>query len=70
MPKRPLIRVEGGEYFAVHILPCGFLNHAQTMCGETDINGVEYKPTNKKVTCHMCQSEFNALKDGIKLVKI
>lgn len=69
MGKRELTRVEGGEYFSVHILPHGFLSHANTLCGETDVVGVKYKPTNKAVTCHMCQSEFDALKDGLKIVK-
>ncbi len=41
-----------------------------TYCGELEINGEVYRPTNEDLTCAICQHTFDVLKHGITIAKI
>lgn len=70
MAKKKLTRIHERTEDIVHILPNGSHDPCTTLCGYVDVMEHEYTPTNKKVTCHVCQSEFDALKNGLVLVNI
>jgi len=69
MAKRELIRIHSSGDDLIHIQPNGSHDPADTLCYDVDTNDT-YTETNKTVTCSACKVEFNALKDGLKLVKI
>lgn len=66
--KLGLTKVHSSIDNQVHIEPNGSHDPASTLCYEVDIMETTYTPTDKKVTCMMCQNEFDTLKNGLKLI--
>ena len=66
--KRNVIRVKGADG-EVCIQPNGSHDPASTFCLHIESNG-PWLPTNEEVTCNGCIQNYNALKDGIKLVGV
>lgn len=68
--KRQIIRIKDAKG-VVHLEPNGSHDPASTLCYcVEDSSLMPFEPTNEKVTCNMCQHEFEVLRDGLKIVNV